>query len=180
MTPSLAASRQLPGVGEAEVLEAMGQAARMRAQRLVDAEHLVDGDVADHVNGDAPAGVVALAAQRQQVVALEAQHAAGVGMAVGDAERRGGAAQAAIGEELHRVDLQVVRVVLFGERHRLGHPVDAAQRHDVDPRRQAAAGVDRPIDVEQRWRDAAIGGRRDAERSLVAQRRHDHLLVVVG
>ena len=100
----------------------MGQAARMRPERLVDAEHLVDGDVADRVGGDAPAGVVALAAQRQQVVAVEAQHPARVGVAIGDAERGGGAAQAAVGEELHRVHLQVSEWYISGSGTGAGTP----------------------------------------------------------
>ena len=62
---------QLPGIGQSEVLDPVFEAVRMLAERLVDVEHLLDGDVADGVRRNPPAGVVRLAAERQQFVAIE-------------------------------------------------------------------------------------------------------------
>ena len=69
-------ARELRGVGQAEMLDAVREAARVRAEALVDVEHLVDRDVADRVGRDAPAGARALSrhSSRSSLV-LEAQHA---------------------------------------------------------------------------------------------------------
>jgi hypothetical protein len=83
----------------------------MSTARLVDAEHLIDRQIADRMRGDAPSGVLRLARERQQLVVLKAQDAARVGVSIRHAERGRRAAQATIGEELHRVDPQPIRMV---------------------------------------------------------------------
>ena len=149
------------------------------AARLVDAEHLIDRRVADRMRGDAPPGVLRLARERQQFVVLKAQDAARVGMSIRHAERGGRAAQAAIGEELHRVDPQPIRMVTAsGQRHG-ADAIDQTQRHHVDPDRQPALAVDPPVGVEQLGRHARVGRARDAERQLMPQRGGDHRGVLV-
>ena len=103
-------------------------------------------------------------------------------MSIRHAERGRRAAQAAIGEELHRVDPQPIRMVTAsGQRHG-ADAVDQTQRHHVDPDRQPALAVDPPVGVEQLGRHARIGRARDAERQLMPQRGGDHggVLVVRG
>ena len=67
---------ELVGAGQAEVLDAMRDAAR-GAERLVDVEHLIDRDVADRVRRDPPAARRApRRAARGSSALVEPQHAA--------------------------------------------------------------------------------------------------------
>ena len=123
------------GIGQAEVLDAVRQAARVRAERFVNAKHLVNRDVADCVSGDAPARRVRLAAQRGELVMVEAQHALLRRVPVADAQGGRRAAEPPIGEELGGVDAKPVRDELFRQRQRRGHVQRAgeAPREDRDP-----------------------------------------------
>ena len=103
------------------MLDAVREPARMRPEALVDVEHLIDRDVADGVGGDSPAGVVGLAAERREFVASKRSTPSGR-VPVVDAQRRGRAAQAAVGEKLHRVDAQRVGHELVRQRYGLGTP----------------------------------------------------------
>ncbi len=101
-------------------------------------------------------------------------------MFVVGAQRRGGAAQAAVGQTLDRVDTQSVRHESFWKRYRRRHAVHATKRHYVDAGGQSTCVVHRAVDRQQLRRDAAIRTRGDPQRQLMAQRRHDHRFVVVG
>ena len=69
ITQSRRRARELGRVRQTEVLDAVREAARMRAEALVDVEHLIDRHVADRVRRDPPSGRVRLAAQLAQFAA---------------------------------------------------------------------------------------------------------------
>ena len=143
-------------------------------ERRVDAKHLVDGDIADGMRRDTPAGVVGLVAEREELVIAHAQHAARVGMTVRHAERGGGPAQPAVGEELHRVDSEVPGHMPPRRQRHGPHAVHQAQGHDVDAGGQPMLFVQVAIDIQQLGCDAGIVRARDAARHLVIEGRGDH------
>ena len=71
------------GARQSEVLDAVAH--RTLAERLVNAQHLVDGDIPNGVGGNPPARLVRLTGQHQEFFVVETQDAACVGMPVGHA-----------------------------------------------------------------------------------------------
>jgi hypothetical protein len=174
--PEAGGPAQMVRGGEAQVLDPVTHGAA--SQLVVDVDDLLDGDVPDGVDGNAETGVMRHSAERQQLRVLEAKHASRVGVAVGNAQRRGGAAQATVGEELDRVDAQVIGEVRAEGREpsrTLHHPAD----HHVHPARQPLLRVHPPIGVQEGFVHAGVVGAGDAERELVPEGRVDHRGVVV-
>ena len=95
------------------MLDAMAQTGFALVEDFVDANHLIERDVADGVRADAIARIVSFPHQIEQFAGFETQHALFARDLVRFADGGSRAAQAAVGEELDRVDAQRRAEVFF-------------------------------------------------------------------
>ena len=128
---------------------------RSRTQCGIHAQDLINRHIPEGVRGQTQPSRMGLTGQRQKLVVRHAKHAVRGGVAVRLTERRRGAAESAVGKELHRIDAQMVRATDLRER-RDPLALDRAQRHDIDAQRQSPLGIESAVHRQQVRGDTGV------------------------